>query len=68
MFVTQDEYKNRLNICQNCNHRETTLMINICGLCGCAIRAKAIASSQFCPDNRWTISSSKEEKKPNDSI
>jgi hypothetical protein len=68
MFVTRDEYQNRLTICESCNHKQTTLNINVCGLCGCVIRTKASVSNQSCPDNKWNTSKSQEEKTPNDTV
>ncbi len=44
----------RIEICNGCEHKKTSALVNTCGLCGCALKAKVFSPViGACPDNRW---------------
>ena len=47
--VSQEQYIERLEICNTCEHRRN----ETCGLCGCLLGTKAQWSTTDCPDKRW---------------
>ncbi|MCR5686412.1 MAG: DUF6171 family protein [Lachnospiraceae bacterium] len=47
--VSDPEYKNRLDICRDCDYlNEAT-----CGACGCYVELRAAAKSGRCPYKKW---------------
>jgi uncharacterized paraquat-inducible protein A len=42
----------RTEICHSCEYLKTNTIGEVCGKCGCAIRAK-VFSDNGCPDMRW---------------
>ena len=62
--VSSEEYAERLDICNSCEHLRKEHMR--CGLCGCLVQFKAGWESTSCPDKppRWKpqIKSSNEKK------
>jgi hypothetical protein len=53
--VPKEQYVDRLNTCQNCEH---LLRNKRCGLCGCIVEHKAKWGTAACPDNRWDVNES----------
>ena len=51
--VSPDDYAQRLDACNNCEHIKKVNMR--CGLCGCLVEHKAKWKTTNCPDNpsRW---------------
>lgn len=47
--VTQEQYEERLTICQHCDYRAG----NACSLCGCRLAIKARARAWECAANKW---------------
>lgn len=49
--VSEDTYKQRLDICCKC----ANIMNGMCRLCGCFVELRAAMFVQFCPDNpaKW---------------
>ena len=47
--VTQDQYRERLEICDACQHRRD----NRCLKCGCRLSLKARGRAFKCPENKW---------------
>jgi len=47
--VSEDEYKRRLDICDECPHRTK----NRCGLCGCNLTLKAAKQTWKCDAGHW---------------
>jgi len=44
----------RLEICNSCEHKTTTLGINQCSVCGCALRGKVYSPVKgACPKGKW---------------
>lgn len=58
ILVDKDTYKKRLEICENCEHKN---FFNICKLCGCPVITKAKVAMTDCPANKWP-KINKEEK------
>jgi hypothetical protein len=49
--VSTEEYKERLDICQNCNNYNKGRCEH--PECGCFVAAKAWIESEDCPKNKW---------------
>ena len=47
--VTEDQYRERLEICDTCDHRRG----NRCLKCGCRLSLKACGRAFKCPLNKW---------------
>lgn len=45
--------KNRMMICNRCQYKEMFAGKEICGLCGCVLKAKTEVEDEQCYDNRW---------------
>ena len=45
----------RIEICNSCENKTKNLMgINICGVCGCALKAKVFSPVfDACPEHKW---------------
>jgi uncharacterized paraquat-inducible protein A len=56
--VSPKEFEERLNICNDCEHKEGD-KVPKCGKCGCYLIVKARMKTTACPINKWEI----EEKK-----
>jgi len=48
--VTSEEYEERLNTCNDCEHITEKFT---CGKCGCNMTAKAKWATSACPENKW---------------
>ncbi len=48
--VSEEDYKKRLNICENCPERTENW---VCKKCGCGLKLKAKWASQSCPLGKW---------------
>lgn len=47
--VSQEVYKDRLDICNSCEYLKGTQ----CGICGCYVKVKAKWTTENCPKNKW---------------
>lgn len=46
--------KYRMNICKKCpHHRKTLMIVDICAMCGCFLKAKTRVPNERCPIERW---------------
>ena len=44
----------RLEICNSCEYKKTTLGVNICSVCGCSLKAKVFSPKiDACPKGKW---------------
>ena len=44
----------RIEICNSCEHRKTTIYINTCGVCGCLLKGKIFSPVvSACPKGKW---------------
>lgn len=44
----------RIKVCNSCEHKESTLGVNRCKVCGCALRAKIFSPVDgACPEGKW---------------
>ena len=50
--VSEEIQKQRLDICNTCEHK--IQITNICGKCLCYLPWKVELAPVSCPDNRWT--------------
>lgn len=48
-LVSKEEYRDRLEVCDGCEHRRNTR----CNKCGCSLALKARGRAFECPENRW---------------
>jgi hypothetical protein len=48
--VTTEEYKERINVCNNCEYLDKN---NRCSECGCFVAVKNWMESEKCPKNKW---------------
>lgn len=62
IFVTKDEAKARLNICNDCD--KIINPMKICNVCNCYMPVKVCFSGASCPKDKWGKSDSKEEEDP----
>ncbi len=51
--VSEEEYEQRLLVCQSCEKCDTTRMICKHKTCGCFLRVKALWQSEKCPLEKW---------------
>lgn len=58
--VSTNEYKQRLNICKECDFFDKEQ--GRCKICGCFMVAKGWLASENCPKNLWNIDNSDKEK------
>lgn len=49
--VDEEQYKERLNICNQCEYKNHVL--GICKKCGCLLREKAKHTRASCPIGKW---------------
>ena len=55
-FVTEDEKRRRLDICEKCENITNSFGKKQCGVCSCFLDAKAALKDQECPHakgNKW---------------
>ena len=46
----------RIDICNSCEHKVTTLGINRCSVCGCALKGKVFSPVKgACPKGKWDV-------------
>tara|TARA_B110000977_G_scaffold197696_1_gene280874 strand:- start:871 stop:1131 length:261 start_codon:yes stop_codon:yes gene_type:complete len=46
----------RIEICNGCEYKRTTLGMNTCGVCGCALKGKIFSPKVgACPKGKWNI-------------
>ena len=51
----------RINICNSCTFKATTLSVNRCTVCGCAVKAKVFSPVVgACPEGKWDAIDGKE--------
>ena len=59
--VSTEDYIERLEACNNCEHLIKTTMR--CGLCGCLLEHKAKWKTTTCPINKWKAQDNGKVKK-----
>lgn len=47
--------KERINLCNSCEHKTSRLGFDACNECGCFIYLKAHIKYSRCPINKWEI-------------
>ena len=45
--------KQRLDVCNTCEHKTTMLGMDCCGLCHCPLLAKTKSPNSKCPCGKW---------------
>jgi hypothetical protein len=45
--------KERLVICNECEHKTLLLGVNVCGICHCPILGKTHSPMNTCPKQKW---------------
>lgn len=43
----------RMTICSDCSQKESTVIGDICSLCGCPLSAKTKVEDEECDMNKW---------------
>lgn len=52
--VNEELYEQRIKICKKCPQiKENTPIGDLCGVCGCRLKAKLTLPYEQCPENRW---------------
>ena len=51
--VDEETQKERLKICETCEHKKPRMSVDICGKCGCILKLKTQWKGTQCPVNKW---------------
>lgn len=53
VLASNELQKERLNVCNTCEHNEETFKVNVCKKCGCIVRTKVAFKRAKCPIGNW---------------
>lgn len=53
VFEDEDLSKQRMEICNICEHITTVVSLKQCKLCGCILKVKTLFKATSCPAGKW---------------
>jgi hypothetical protein len=55
VVTTPAQRKERLDICEKCEHKIVFMNIEACGLCKCPLGGKTTLKGAKCPADKWPV-------------
>ena len=53
LLASEELQKERLNICESCEYYKNKFNVNVCDICGCAMKMKIKIKQLKCPKEKW---------------